>query len=87
MQAQRCPSIRTVLVYASLVGKAARATLLDTLDQTISSSLQMISLVSGAPATEFIAPHSIEMLSELRLFHHGALRRLFHRLFGRSGKQ
>jgi hypothetical protein len=87
MQAQRWPSIRTVLVYVSLVGKVARATLLDTLYQTISSSLQMVSLVSGAPAREFIGLHNIEILSELRLVYHGALRRLFRRLFRRSGKQ
>jgi|HubBroStandDraft_2_1064218.scaffolds.fasta_scaffold61322_2 hypothetical protein len=61
-----------MLVYAFLVGKVARATLLETLHQTISSSLQMVSLVSGAPATEFIGLHSIEMLSELRLVYHGA---------------
>jgi hypothetical protein len=87
MQAQRWPGIRTVLVYAFLVGKVARATLLDTLYQTISSGLQMVSVVSGTPATEFIRFHRIEMLSELRLVYHGALRRLFRRLFRCSGKQ
>jgi len=51
MQAQRWPSIRMLLVYAFLVGKVARASLLDTLYQTISSSLQMVSAVSGTPAT------------------------------------
>ena len=87
MQAQRRPTIRMVLVYAFVVGKVARATLLDTLYKTISSSLQMVSVVSGALATEFIRPHSIEMLSELRLVCHDALRRLFPRLFRCSGKQ
>jgi hypothetical protein len=87
MQTQRWPTIRMVLVYAFVVGKVARATLLDTLYKTISSSLQTVSVVSGTPATEFIRLHRIEMLSEFRLVYHSALRRLFCRLFRRSGKQ
>ena len=87
MQTQRWPTIRMVLVYAFVVGKVARATLLDTLYKTISSSLQTVSVVSGTPATEFIRLHRIEMLSELRHVCHSALRRLFCRLFRRSGKQ
>jgi hypothetical protein len=81
MQAQGWPSIRTVLVYASLVGKVARATLLNTLYQTISSNLQIVSVVSATLATEFIRRRGIEMLSELRLVYHGALRRTFRRPF------
>jgi hypothetical protein len=87
MQAQRWPTIRTVLVYAFVVGKVARAPLLDTLYQTISSSLQMVSVFSETPVTEFIRLRRIEMLSESRLVYHSALRRLFCGLFRRSGKQ
>jgi hypothetical protein len=87
MQAQRWPTIRTVLVYAFLVRKVARATLLDILCKTISSSLRTVSVVSGTPATEFIRLHRIEMLSKLRLVYHSALRRVFHGLFRHSGKQ
>jgi hypothetical protein len=47
MQTQRWPTIRMVLAYAFVVGKVARATLLDTLYKTISSSLQTVSVVSG----------------------------------------
>jgi len=60
MQAQRWPSIRKVLVYAFLVDKVARATLLDTLYQTFSPSLQMVSVVSGSLATEFIRLHELK---------------------------
>jgi hypothetical protein len=75
------------LVYAFVVGKVGRAPLLDTLYQTISFSLQMVSVFSETPATEFIRLRRIEMLSELRLVYHSALRRLFCRLFRRNGKQ
>src|SRR3989442_8512282 len=80
----RCLLQKLVLVYAFVVGKVARAPLLDTLYKTISSSLQTVSVVSGTPATEFIRLHGIEILSELRLVYHSALRRLFCWLFIRS---